>query len=302
MKLLTHAVTLPSASVEWTLIPFGCVHEDDPGFNRDLWASCVEQIQRTPHCSAIGLGDYFTLARTTYQKYIRGYQADEDSQRDLDAMIRERAEKFYRTWLKPMAGKLMGLAEGNHGWTFLDGTTDTQFMCALAKVPYLEKGSVHRVKVQAGPHARNLKMLVHHGDWSGGAMTTGGDLNALESRAGGWDVDITIAGHTHRKHGWVVPVLTVTDQGPPQLIERDRVYVRAGCFMRGYTPNCVSYVERKMLKPTALGWVTLKVRLVRPYEKNRYERAVLIGSRDKPRGDLRGNASGPARFRYTIIQ
>lgn len=302
MKLLTHTVSLPSTSDEWTLIPFGCVHEDDPGHNAELWASCVEFVNKTPHCSALGLGDYFTLARTTYMKHIRGYQADEDSQRDLDAMIRERAEKFYRQHLKPMAGKLMGLAEGNHGWTFLDGTTDTQLLCRLAKVPYLEKGSLHRVSFKAAAHSRLLKILVHHGDWSGGAMTTGGDLNALESRASGWDVDVTIAGHTHRKHGWTVPVLTCTEQGPPQLIERDRVYIRAGCFMRGYTPGCVTYAERKLLKPTALGWVTLKTRLVRPYESQRYERAGLVTGAMGGKKRIRGSGTGPPRFRYTVIQ
>ncbi len=281
MQIFDHRIVVPTASTPWNLIPFGCVHEDDAGHHAELWAECREAILKTPQTWAIGLGDYFTFARRTYRAHITSYKADDNSQRELDQMCRERAAEFYKTSLRPIKDRLLGLAEGNHHWQFMDGTTDTQFLCQLAKVPYLGKASGHNLHVGTGHNASMtvLQMLVHHGDWSSGAMTIGGDLNSVERKAGAWDADIYLFAHTHRKVAWKDPVYgwpkTLRGRGTIQVQERSRVYVRAGCFVRGYVPTCITYAEQKLLRPTDLGWVTVTTELHQGYsaEKHRLMRA-----------------------------
>jgi hypothetical protein len=282
MKLLEHTVMIPSMTTPLVIIPFGCVHADDEGHASALWEECLAKIKDTPHCYAIGLGDYKSFARGTYRKHLRGYQADEDSARDLDNLVTREVEAFYKTAIRPIQHKLWGLAEGNHHYTFQDNTTDTQLLCRLAGVPYLEKGSLHRVRLglqaRSSEHKTILKILVHHGDWGGGAMTTGGDLNALENRAVAWDVDVIIAAHTHRKIASVVPTLTIPERGRLVIVEKPKVHIRSGCFTRSYITTCVTYGERRLLKPTAIGWVTLEVKLKQPYDAEEYRRRRLAGS------------------------
>ena len=299
MKLLEHVIPLPTIASTVTIVPFGCVHADDPGFDADLFEECLDTIVRTPHCYAVGLGDYHTLARTTYRKHLASYRADEDSQRQLDTLAETQTRQFYRQYLQRIpAGKLLGLAEGNHYWSFIDGTTDTQLLCRLAKVPYLEKGSLHRLvfRHRSGHGIRVLTMLVHHGDWGGTASTTGGDINSMEGRGRGWDVDLVVFGHTHRKAAYAVPVLGMPLTGRLQIKERPRAYVRAGCFTKGYVERCITYVERRLMPPTALGWVTIQIEFFQKYSAEARARAKAR------RGPLTGGVCGPVeyRFRFTL--
>ena len=276
MQIWDHKIVLPSATTPWPLLPFGCVHEDDPGHHEELWAEFLDTVVKTPLCKAIGLGDYFSFSRQTYRAHIRSYTGDENSQRELDKMCEDRARAFYKTHLKNIEGKLLGLAEGNHHWTFMDGTTDTQLLCKLAKVPYLGKASGHNFHLStSGGNIAVLQMLVHHGDWSSGAMTTGGDVNSVERKAGAWDADIYCFAHTHRKIAWKDPVFGWPKQkrgaAPLDIKERPRVYIRAGCFVRGYVRSCVTYAEAKLLKPTDLGWVTLHTKFSQPYNPGKWK-------------------------------
>lgn len=273
MQLLSHDVVLPTMGTPFKLTPLGCLHVDDDGFDEELYFETVEGILAEDHHYAVGVGDYTSLARTHYRKYLRAYMDDEDSQsRGLDPLVRDITKQFMKKYLWPLRKRLWGLAEGNHHWTFDDGITSTQLMCQWLEVPYLGVGSVHRIRV----HPKNrptdtytLTMLVHHGDWGGGAMTTGGDLNSAEKRGQGWDVDICVFAHTHRKHGWTIPVMSPTHKGRFEIVERPRAYIRAGSFTKGYLPQCVTYVERKLLPANSLGAVTLKVQYYQSMDPTR---------------------------------
>lgn len=309
MKLLDHQVILPTWGTPWALTPLGCWHvdqDDGDGCDQDLLQEHLDRIRTEPLHYWVGLGDYFSLARTHYRDYLAAYRGDPDSRAPLDKWAREECRRFYHKWLKPVESRCWGLAEGNHTWEFPDGTTSTQYLCQLANVPYLEKGSVHRIAI----HHRNylqgdrsggtvtLKMLVHHGDWSGGASTTGGDLNAAENRGSAWDVDIVVFAHTHRKHGWTVPVLTIPSKGALDLVERPRVFIRAGAFQKGYSTKCITYPERKLMKPTSLGAVTLRVGFKQEYDAARYA-ARRAAQPDKKR--LAGTSSN-YKIRYRLEQ
>ena len=297
MKLLDYTICLPSLTTPVTIIPFGCVHGDDPGFHEGLFEQCISEIEKTPDCYAIGLGDYWNFLRTTARKHLKSYIGDEDSWRDMDHMVRKKAEEFYGKYLKRIRHKLIGLAEGNHFYEFSSGGTDTQYLCQLAEVPYLDKPAFIRLNVEV--HKRTLKVfkiLVHHGDWSGGYTRIGGDVNSVEMKALGFDFDIYLFSHTHRKFGLHVPSLSISTTGELRIIERPRAFVRTGCFMRGYVENCAGrYVDKKLLSPSDIGYVRLSIHFSRPYSKTRYRaQAEKLGHRPS------SGVAGPMSYKFEV--
>lgn len=300
MKFLHKTIQLAYPTQPLTLIPFGCVHHDEPGFRESLFRQCLQEIMETPQCYAIGLGDYSSFVRATARKHLKSYTADEDAWRELDSMVKTNAIAFYRDYLEPLAkkGKLIGLAEGNHYYTFQNSTTDTQFLCELAKVPYLDKPCFLRLKVvMKGGHAKVFKVLIHHGDWSGGYARIGGDMNSLEMRGLGFDCDIFIASHTHRLFAVHVPVLTIPSSGTLRPIERPKVFIRSGCFIAGYDAQCSNYVQRRLLPPTALGYARLEIKFYQEYDK---ERANEARKKSRHPETWRGARCGNIKYKFRV--
>lgn len=253
----------------------GCLHADDPGFRRKLWDQCVNDVLQ-PNTYFIGLGDYRNLVRTTYRKHIRGYNADDNSQEDIDTQIRKNMHDFYRDHFQKIAEakKIITLLPGNHLWEFNDGTNDTQYLCQLAKATYGDRPTWIRLKVTAqGKTYGVLKILCHHGDWSGGSGRAGGDVTAAENKALGHEADIYAFSHTHRLWAMHIPTITIPERGELKPIERSRVFVRSGCFVAGYDEKCVKgYAQQKLLNPTALGYPTIEVKYERHYSPERAKR------------------------------
>src|SRR3990167_10747310 len=90
MDLFHHRIVLPTNHQTVTIIPFACIHADEDGHHEELWEECVKTIERTPLCLGIGMGDYLTLARSHYRNHIRAYRNDEDSQKQLDRLVKDR--------------------------------------------------------------------------------------------------------------------------------------------------------------------------------------------------------------------
>lgn len=293
MKLLDHTVTLSGYDGTITLIPFGCVHADDDGFHESLWHQCLHEIRTTPHALAVGLGDYKNLHRTAMREHLRAYTKDRGSLLNIDRIVHKEAERFAKT-LEPIRDRLLGLAEGNHYHEFADGTTDTQKLCGLLEVPYLEKLCLIRLRVAAktGKVHRVIRILVHHGDWSVGYQRVGGDLNAAELKMLGFDFDVYLFSHTHRLVGYISPTLTIPDHGKLRVVERPRAIIKTGCFVRSYVEGCGihRYPEKRLMHPTNIGYPRLLMRFYRAWDKEKYqEKAQHVGSRA-----ARGNASYPA--------
>lgn len=296
MILIDRTVTLERLSDPVTIIPFGCVHADDPGFREALFQRCLAEHETVPNCYYIGLGDYKNFLRTTARKHLQSYVADDNSFLELDSLVRGETIKFYRQYLKRLDGRLLGLAEGNHLYEFANRTTDTQFLCELAKVPYLGKPCFMRLKIEhAGKTMRVLRILIHHGDWSAGSGRMGGELTAAENKSLGFDFDIYLFSHTHRKYAFQSPTLTIPVVGALKTIERPRVFIRSGAFMAGYDPKCThSYAHKKLLPPTELGYCKLKIQFYRHYDALRTQRR-----RDPHRGPSRGAVTN-WQYRFTV--
>ena len=192
----------------------------------------------------------------------------------MDKLVRREAAIFYKEWLKELDGHLLGLAEGNHYYQYASGETDTQDLCRLASIPYLEKPCFMRLVMKYQDRILGVfKVIIHHGDWGGSYSTTGADINAWENKARGFDFDIWVAAHTHRTFGTHKPEVTITKHGALKVVNHHRVFIKAGCFVTTYEP-CIptNYGQRKLMEPTQPGYVRLEIQFYRKYESSHYSR------------------------------
>lgn len=295
MILIDRTIRIKKPGDPITIIPFGCVHADDPGFRESLFQQCLNECETTPNTYYIGCGDYKNFLRTTARKHLQSYTADDNSFLELDSMVRGETIKFHQRYIKKIQDRLLGLSEGNHLYTFQNRTTDTQFLCELANVPYLGKPCFMRLYIESEERfMRVLKILIHHGDWSGGSGRIGGELNAAENKALGFDFDIYIFSHTHRKYAFQSPVLTIPERGELRTVERPRMFIRTGAFMAGYDAKCTDgYAHKKLLHPTELGYCKLKIQFYRQPDPARNADA-------KARGVYRGGRFSNWKYRFSV--
>lgn len=273
------AVRVPS---DFSLFPACCIHW--PIGDKDLLRQWVALVKKTPNGRAILLGDSLDIARTHYRNHIRSYRDDENSQDALDEYVRDEVRKLASV-LVPIKERIWGAICGNHFWEFQDGTNSEQYLCQLLGIPYLGPLGLVRVACgEDGESIHSLTVFAHHTGGSQGGRTIGGDANALTRQEPGWDADIYLLGHTHRRYGFIEPVMSLTSKGEPRIVERPRVFVRAGSFLKAFSdskPNASqryqkTYAEDRALRPTSLGWVRINVRWTRAGTEARRPKFELV--------------------------
>lgn len=264
MRLLEHTIDLASWETEFRIIPFGCVHADTEGFSESLWRECIEDIKR-PHTYAIGAGDYLDAIRTHARVSLNEYRAKGTDSGTPDKWARRAYTDFYKQFLHPIRDKILFIGKGNHLWDFSDGSTSDNLLSHLCGCPYGDKPTFLRLHIRVHHRlVKTFKVLVHHeGGGGGGYARHGTDVNAAETKLYQFGAfDIIIFSHTHRKWGLTVPDLDLVERGALRLLERPRALIRTGCFTRSYDVRCLQhYAHKKLLPPTELGYVTLKIKL-----------------------------------------
>jgi len=251
---------------EFSIIPAGCLHW--PIGERDLLAAWVEELRSTPHAYGILMGDSLDVARTHYRDYARSYRGDDNSQEAFDAYVTEEVGKLADV-LRPVASRILGLVQGNHYWEYCDGTNTEQDLCKRLKIKYLGVMGLIQLRChRSATHTQNLTIFAHHSGGTAGGRTTGGDVNALTRQEHAWDADIYLLGHTHRRIAFKEPVMQLSHRStPPKVIERTKVFVRTGAFLKGFKDTEVPvnrkyaapYAETRAYRPTDLGWVKIHV-------------------------------------------
>lgn len=268
MKLLDHYITVPTECTPVDILPFACVHLDNEGHSRSHWAKFKEQARQRKYAVILGLGDNYDWLRSHARQWMTTYSADGSGKEKQHSLKRlhdwreDVALKFAREELWAFRSKIALLSLGNHHHEFPDGTNDVNKMCEELGCQYGGHGGYLRLHIctpNRGAHII-LKILYHHGEKIGGGSTIGGDINAMAKKSQGWDFDIAIFAHNHQKHGTHIPVMHVPSKGTMELIERPKAFIRAGCFMKGYVKDCVTYAEAAgLMNPTAIGNVRLEV-------------------------------------------
>jgi hypothetical protein len=258
------AVKLPYQ--ETLLIPAGCIHW--PFTERKLLDKLIERVLSEPNAVCLLLGDSLDAQRTHHRDHLRSYRADPTSHLNLDRWALQEIEELAAV-LEPIRHRILGTVLGNHYHEFSDGLNSEQHLARLLNIPYLGPTGIIRLELVDESNRIRDRVVVyaHHTGGKKSAGSQGADANGLMACENNFDADVFILGHTHRKFGFKVPKLGLTDDRVPEVVEVTKVFLRSGAFLKGYgadnpntkTPHFPSYAESAAYRPTDLGFVELKI-------------------------------------------
>jgi hypothetical protein len=242
------------------IYPIGCTHLGAAASDEQRLASVVKRIEEDDDAYWIGMGDYGDFINrndkrfdaTTLAPWLREH---------LNDLSRVQTKRF-NSHIRPIAGKCLGLLEGNHERcqtsrfernVFLDMVEAVKSMAGHAEDYPLALGYTGWVvlslpKTSDGSTKRGVNTLTincHHG--SGGATTRGGRLNKLEKYANMVEADLVLVGHMH--DSMKVPIHRRCVRGTKE-VTKPRWAALTGAFLDTRNPDgYVTYGEEKMYAP-----------------------------------------------------
>ena len=99
------------------LLPFGDVHKYSHMHDKTHWANFLKWAKDKERAYFLGMGDYFDLASTSERQIIHDGRLHESTINTFDELALGYVLKMAKE-LEFMTGRLIGLIEGNHYYTF----------------------------------------------------------------------------------------------------------------------------------------------------------------------------------------
>lgn len=216
----------------------------------------------------VGMGDYIDTFSPSNRERLSSARLYDSAVKALDRDAVQRVEEIFQKALAPSRGRWLGMLEGHHYHEFRDRTTSDQLLAGKLGSPFLGTSAYLNLRFQGvGNRVGDVKIWLHHG--KGGGKLAGSALNTIETVSHGFEADIYLMGHQHKKNA--VPLDYVKAvfpaKGAPRLVHTTKLLVVTGSFLKGYVVGRQDgpvprggYVEKGMLNPVALGGVLVKVR------------------------------------------
>ena len=273
--------TIVSQTLPWEevlVMPVGDVQMGVPACDTDRLKRHIEWGMEN-NALFLGMGDYVDIASPSNRRALKSIKLYDT----VVSAIEEKANKDVQDFLdivRGTEGRWLGLLEGHHYVEFADGTTtDTRLAYAL-QAPFLGNCAFVRLSFLYSDKQRgglvSATIWCHHG--AGGGARAGSPLNKLEPLVIGFDADVYLIGHQHKKVAAPLDQIYMTKSKAPRLAHRTKLIACTGSFLKGYLQNSQSgsrpggtYVERAMLTPVALGGIVVKIRPVHTNDSNRID-------------------------------
>jgi hypothetical protein len=247
------AVDMPYEEV--VIVPVGDVHFGAEGFAERSFLDFMSTISREygdKQVYYLGMGDYVDAYRTTVRRAFKHLAPDDGDA--VDDYMYDKLDKFH-SLVSGTQGKWLGLLQGNHTWEFRSGSTFETELCKLMGADFLGDCADVQLKFSSANTARgSVGIWAHHGT-SGRKYPVGKLIDDICPHFP--DSDIFLMGHVHlREYRDFIRMRRVGKQ----YVDQVGVAAITGGWLKGYTPGPSTYVERKALKPRAVGGMVIKVR------------------------------------------
>ena len=260
----TCCYTIPVESIkeDYFIVPWSDPHHGHKLFCQSAWDDFAYWGKHHPNAYYIGNGDYEDSFRAHTRKTIKDkFEADEQSVIHEENM---RRLGEFESLMEFMRGRLIGVGDGNHDWTFADGRNTAQVIAHDFGCEYL--GVMSAIRITFDYHGRRsaITYVQHHGS-SSTAQTAGGKFNAVERMARSYDADIVATGHDHKKGiTWAqTRIKFIVDSKSGQLIPKEYtpLLVRSGACLKMLEPGVATYTVDRNFAPLALGYNAVRVRI-----------------------------------------
>lgn len=231
----------------------------------------IKEIASDPYSFWLGGGDYLDFIGHTDRRFDADAVAEWVPLKalgDLAAFGRVQLRDLF----KPIAHKCLGLIIGNHEKKYevaMEQESWHAWLCTELNVPRLGysclfdvifcrvspyKEKVPKLTLTAPPHhsyaPESFRVFVHHG--AGYAQTPGGKLNRLVQFMQSFDADLYFIGHVHDDLARKEPAICA-DATCTTLMQRSRLGLVAGSYLKTYQQGATTYGEQKGYRPTSLG-------------------------------------------------
>jgi len=268
-----HTITIPYTwGQEMFLIPFGDVHRDTPSCDVDRWKWFLDGCKKYPQDRTyyLGMGDFNDFASSKEQKALSHADIHDQTRDKFDEIVKRDNRKFAEE-ISFMRGRILGLLDGNHNWTFRDGTTATQDLCDRLEAPYLgwlahltlnldlyNSTGTRRYK---GPGGIRIFIVPCHG--KAGGILMGTSINQVDNLTKIFPIaDIYIMGHDHQRSA-VPKSILVPGRCGGDIKQKRQFLARSGSFKKGYCEGVSGYEVGRLLRPSDLGAIVFGISIHR---------------------------------------
>lgn len=238
-----------------------------PGFVNECFEDMVNRFRLEPGPKYyLHVGDLHDWLRPTMREKVEGATVGDPSARKmLDEFVRNEQDRILDKY-EIFKDRTVGCHEGHHNWKFMDGGSTDQRFAAAMRSRQLGWIAATRLRILTkgakANYAYSKTMVSTHG--SGGGKSAGSDAVAVDNLAKGFFADIYVRGHSCG--GIAQPGYArreVRREGPLGVIKRTPWYINTPGMCEGYTNGwATSYAERAGFTPKALGWCTIRLKIV----------------------------------------
>ena len=258
-----------SRSTEFTIWNLSDIHWGNRGCAVDRLKADIERIRTDPCAFWLGGGDNAEYIGLTDRRFDPDAVAEDLKVRDMGQLGKRLIEEVGNLF-RPIRDKCLGLLLGNHEKHYQQAMQQSHlhaWLCCELDVPNLEYSALFDVVFVRTPQARKpilkaasppggkyprhtFRVFVHHG--AGYAQTPGGKLNRLVQFMDSFDADIYMVGHVHDRVGKRIAQIGA-DPACTKIIERERLGVISGSYLRSYAQGVTTYAEQRGYRPVTLG-------------------------------------------------
>lgn len=251
-----------------TLIPLSDLHIGHAEHNKKLLVDTINYIKNKGAYSIL-VGDLIDAIAMHDRRYENDSIADEFKPH-LDNLHHEQCKSVIKS-LTPIKNQILGTLGGNHEAT-LKKMASYDAVAVIAEgleIKQLTDPSYMILRFHNGGKSMLIRLWLSHGCFMGGGKFRGSKVNNLEAKAGQFEADIYLSGHTHDR--WVTSRtnLVITDRG---LIKENRkIFCNTGSFVDSYTQGeSDSWVSRSGFPPMTPGCIRIDFYLKRNTKGGRY--------------------------------
>lgn len=243
------------------IVFFGDVHRDSPGHAKERWQGFLEYARELKDAYFFGMGDYIDSMSTSERDAMIRAAMHESTSSDLENMALGKVALLAKE-LSFMRGRLIGMINGNHFFSFPSGINSDQKLCERLSCKYLGVSAFVRLQIVTHSCSQSFDIWAHHG--AGGARLPGGSINRVDQMREHAEADCYVMGHDHKRGVFPAnPRLSLehdsrSSQGV-RLRERQSWLIRSGSFLKAYEDGMVSYNADAARGPCSLGHVELEL-------------------------------------------
>ena len=243
------------------IIPLGDIHLGSRACDEKKLDNLISWILTKEDTYVLGMGDYVDAILRTDLKRFSARCSKKEMMEDLDSVLNEQRDLVIKKFKKlAEAGKLLGLLRGNHEekiskYHQYDIMKD---LCQTLNVPNLGYSCYYRLYLTRGRHGSTqvIDIYAHHGH--GSSRRTGGSVNRFDDIMKGYEADIYLMGHDHKK--WGKREIRLYLGRNNEIIHKPVIIGRTGTFLRTSVKGFTTYSEEAQYSPNDLGVLKITLR------------------------------------------